>query len=972
MKIQIKIALASALVMLCALAGAANASAEFGFEAGSLDLESLEENGDAAVQAGSHPYSVGTEFQLNKMPSPRSFEKGLSLSSESSLRKVTVETPPGFIGNPTATPRCGVAEFINNNKTQLCNDSTQVGIAIVDMNYLGTFLHAPFPIYNLEPQPGQPALFGFKVVGVPVFAVPSIRTESDYGIDFNVIDIDRSLPITGNKFIFWGVPGSPVHDMERGERFLGTHCGGDATAKPPCPSGAPPKAFLTLPTDCAHGPFTLNGEVQAWGGQRSSESVTTHDNEGNPTGVKRCDRVPFEPTIDSKPTTDKTSSPSGLDFELKMPEGGLNNPEGLAQGALKRAVVTLPEGYTLNPSAGEGLGVCSAAQFASEQVGTEPGAGCPNASKLGSVKIDSPLLESGEVAEGSLYLAQPDNPATQETGAENPFDSLVAVYLVARVEERGVIIKSAGKVETDPATGQIKTTFDNLPQLPFTSFKLHFREGGRAPLASPSSCGEKTTVADLTPYSAPDETATVTSTSLITGGAGGPCPSGGLPPFKPGLIAGAINNAAGRYSPFNLRLFRSDEEQEITHFSIKLPPGVIGKLAGVPFCPDSGVGVAEDRERRGGGAEELESPSCPAASEIGHTLVGAGVGSILTYVPGKVYLAGPYHGSSLSIVAVTAGKVGPFDLGTVVVREALKVNPETAEVFVDATGSDPIPHIVDGIATHLRDIRVYVDRPKFVLNPTNCKATSTASTVLGSGLDFTSEADDRPFTATSPFQAADCASLGFEPKLALSLKGGTKRGENPAFKAVLKARPGDANIGASQVTLPHSEFLDQSHIKTVCTRVQFNSGQGNGANCPAGSVYGHAEAITPLLDEPLSGPVFLRSSSHNLPDLVAALHSGRIDVDLVGRIDSVGKEGRIRNSFEEVPDAPVTKFTLTMQGGAKGLLVNSTNLCARPNRALSHFTGQNGKVYDTKPVLKPKCGKHAKKHRAKKHKRGKG
>ena len=318
-------------------------------------------------------------------------------------------------------------------------------------------------------------------------------------------------------------------------------------------------------------------------------------------------------------------------------------------------------------------------------------------------------------------------------------------------------------------------------------------------------------------------------------------------------------------------------------------------------------------------------------------------------------MAGPYNGSALSIAAITAAKVGPFDLGTVVVREALEINSETAEVFIDATGSDPIPHIIKGVPVHARDIRAYVDRPNFVLNPTSCARTSTASTVLGSGTDFASEGDDRPFTVTSPFQAADCASLGFAPKLALSLTGGTKRGQNPAFKAVLTARPGDANIGKARVTLPSSEFLDQSNIRTICTRVQFKAGAGNGTSCPAGSIYGYAKAITPLLDEPVQGPVILRASDNPLPDLVAALKNGQIEFNLVGRIDSAG--GKIRNTFDAPPDVPVSTFTLTMQGGNKGLLENSANLCKAKHRAIAEFRGHNGKRHDFKPLLKAKCKK---------------
>ena len=393
-----------------------------------------------------------------------------------------------------------------------------------------------------------------------------------------------------------------------------------------------------------------------------------------------------------------------------------------------------------------------------------------------------------------------------------------------------------------------------------------------------------------------------------------------------------------------MRLFRTDAEQEFTNFSIKLPPGISGKLAGVPFCPNAAIAASKSKT----GADEIAAPSCPKASEVGHTLAGAGVGRVLTYAPGKIYLAGPYNGSALSIVSITAAKVGPFDLGTVVVRLALRVDPETAEVFVDATGSDPIPHIIDGITVHLRDIRAYVDKPEFALNPTSCKRTSTSSTLLGSGLDFSSAIDDRPVTVSTPYQAADCAALGFKPDLKLSLKGGTKRAGHPKLKAVLKMKPGMANIARAQVTLPKSEFLDQSHIGTVCTRVQYAKDQ-----CPAKSIYGYAKAITPILDEPLQGPVYLRSSEHKLPDLVAGLKSGRIEIDLAGRIDSV--EGQIRTTFETVPDAPVSKFTLTMAGGKKGLLENSTNLCARPHKAIAAFDGQNGKQRDFNPVLKADC-----------------
>ena len=475
----------------------------------------------------------------------------------------------------------------------------------------------------------------------------------------------------------------------------------------------------------------------------------------------------------------------------------------------------------------------------------------------------------------------------------------------------------------------------------------------------PEACGSYDITAKFTPWSAadpnkpqPNEVITKTSSFTVDQGPNGSaCPSG-TAPFSPGFTAGTESNAAGSYSPLKVRLTREDGEQEFSRFSLQLPKGVIGNLSGVPFCSEAAIAQARSRTGANGGQEELEHPSCPAASQIGQTSVGAGVGQALTYVPGSLYLAGPYQGAKLSAVAITPAKVGPFDLGNVVIRQALKVDPVTAEVSTDGSSSDPIPHILQGIVVHARDIRIDVNRKDFILTPTNCERMTASASVSGlSAVDV-----------SSPFQAADCARLGFKPKLSLSLSGGTKRTANPRLKAVLTTRKGDANIRAAVVALPHSEFLEQSHIRTICTRVQFNAGGGNGEQCPKGSVYGHVKAVTPLLDEPLSGPVYLRSSNHPLPDLVAALHSGKVDINLAGRIDSVN--GGIRNSFEAVPDAPVTKFTLEMQGGKKGLLVNSTNICRGKHRANASFTGQNGKRYEANPLLKAKCGgkKKGKKH----------
>jgi hypothetical protein len=943
-----------AAAALLALLGTSSASADFGLKG--LDVTFTNQDGSPAMQAGSHPFAMTTSFAVNTI------EEGGIEVIDGAIRNLDIFQPAGFVGNPTAVPRCEKADFLTfvSGSTPSCANSTAVGVISVTLagglGIPGTF--GPLPVYNLTPDPGSAAKLGFAVSEVPITIDLGVNPEPPYDVVAKLANISQVLEFLSSKTTVWGNPADPAHDKLRGNCL-------ETKADDSCPAGVAVEPFLTLPPSC-RGPLITGFQADSWWSgdpldpgpsQSFAGQAETHDNAEPPAplGTTGCDKLGFTPTITAQPTSRAASSPSGLDFSLDVKDEGLENPEGIAHADIEKAVVTLPQGFSVNPSIAEGLEVCTEADLQRETPFSEPGAGCPNAAKIGTVEVETPLLE--ENVNGSLYQAAP---------YQNPFHSLIALYIVIKNPTLGIIVKQPLKVLSDPVTGQLTTVAEELPQLPFSHFRLHFREGTRSPLATPPTCGTHTAVAQLFPSSGGQPITTTSAFEVISGPDSSPCPTGGLPPFHPGLIAGTLNNAAGRFSPFNVRLSRTDSEQEITHFSIKLPPGITGKLAGVPLCSDAAIQAAKERTGPHGGQEELDSPSCPAASQIGHTLAGSGVGPSLAYAPGKLYLAGPYHGSALSLVSITAAKVGPFDLGTVVVRLAFKIDPETAEVFLDATGSDPIPHIIQGIPVHLRDIRAYTDRPNFVLNPTSCKRTSTASTLLGSGLDFASEADDNPVTVATPFQAADCAALPFKPKLALKLIGGTKRGAHPKLVANLAMNGfGEAAIAKAQVTLPHSEFLENAHIKTICTRVQFKAGGGNGEQCPAASIYGHAKAITPILADPLEGPIYLRSSEHQLPDLVAAFHNGEINVDLVGRIDSV-KGGGIRNTFEAVPDAPVTSATFSFQGAGKGLLVNSTDLCRGTHRAEVNLTGHNGKVYDTKPALQVKCGgkgKRQKRHR---------
>jgi hypothetical protein len=895
--------------------GAPSAGAVFGLK--DLDVTFTKEDGTVLTRAGEHPYAMKVELAVNTVEEPL---LGIEVP-DGSVQDLLVTQIPGLAGDPTAVPRCPSLEFLLDPVEPTCSRSTRLGTARIDYNGKSEKV----AVYNLHPPPGSVLKLGFSLVGVRVTVELGVKSTPPYNVVARSINIANLVFFYGAEFTLWGIPAAKAHDAERG---------GEANV--------PEIPFLTLPRSCA-GPQATRFDALSWQGDIFAEEILTHNDLGEPTGFTDCGRLDFSPRAGARPTTDQAESPSGLNFDLEIEDEGLANPTGTADSDVKKASLILPEGMTLNPSVAEGLAVCSPDQFAAESL-ENSGVGCPQASKVGTVEATTPLLKD-RLLQGSLFVAQQDDPATSQPGAENPFDSLIAVYMIIREPELGLIFKLAGKVEPDPTSGQLVTTFDDLPPYPLEHVSVRLREGGRSPLITPPLCGTYETKAVLTPSATPGQPITVPSTFTIERGVGGaPCPPGGTPPFDPGFSAGTLNNNAKSYSPFLMRLTRRDGDQDLVRFDATLPPGVLAKLTGVQKCPDAAIAQIESRT----GRQELANPSCPANSRIGSVVAGAGVGSQLTYVPGSVYLAGPFGGNPLSVVGVVPAVAGPFDVGVVATRQALTLDPVTAQPKVDGAASEPIPHILAGIPLRVRDIRVNVDRPEFTLNPTNCREMVVGASLWGGGANPFSLLDDAPFSRSDRFQAANCDSLGFKPKLSLSLKGGTRRGDHPVFKAVVTPRPKDANFAEAVVTLPRSAFLDQAHIRTICTRVQYAAGA-----CPKGAIYGFAKAWSPLLDGPAEGPVYLRSSNHNLPDLVMALKgppSAEVDVDLVGRIDS--HKGGIRGSFETIPDVPVSKFVLSMRGGRKGLIVNSRNLCGRKSLARASLLGQNGRQHNFSPVVR--------------------
>jgi hypothetical protein len=905
----------------------------------------IADGGSGASAPGSHPYQLSLEIGLNL---GGEFEdQPEAIFPDGDLRNLRIEMPVGLILNPAALDTCSLAQFKMPRSSpfeasrsgESCPDRSQVGTVELKTS-LGGGQTRRFGLFNLEPAPGVPAQLGFAPFGSGVVLNENLRPNPDgsYVLTLEAVDFSQALDFHGLSIDLWGTPWAASHNGERG------NCLNQAEPEFPwakCSVGEPstnaPRAYLTLPHRCS-GQLAFAASADSWQQPAVVKATAVNRTDagtGTPAEMDPCTGFGFSPKPVGQLTDTKASSPSGYSFQLDVDNANLTNPAQRAPAPTKRATVDLPEGVTINPSVGAGLGTCSPTQYDAETALSPPGAGCPNSSKLGDFTVRSSLFP--DLLHGAIFLASPD---------DNPFGSLVAVYLVAKLPERGVLIKLPGRIYPDPDSGNLTVVFDALPQLPYSELDLTFRTGQRAFLMTPSACGPATTNIDLLPWAGTGSVRTSTSTQIASGIKGGPCPAGGLP-FSPRVVAGGVNSNVNSFTPYFVRISRADTEAEITSYSLALPKGITGKLAGIPFCPDAAIDAARGRR----GFAEATSPSCPATSEVGRTLSGYGIGSSLSYAAGRIYLAGPYHGAPLSLVTVNPATVGPFDLGTIVIRSAFSVDPRSAQLRIDSRASDPIPHILGGIPLHLREVRVYLDRPQFTHNPSSCAASELISEIGGSGMDFGSTADDTISTSSRHFQLLNCLTLGFKPKLGVRLRGAPRRGAYPELRTTFAARgPQDTNLKGITVSLPHALFLAQNHIRGICTRVEFNADR-----CPPDSVYGRAVAHTPLFDTPLRGDVYLRSSSKKLPDLVASLHSGAIHLILEGTIGPT-KRGGIRVSFAELPDQPLDRFVMTLNGGRRGLLQNSANVCRFPAEATVKALGQSnlGAVFAT--TLRGQCG----------------
>jgi hypothetical protein len=834
---------------------------------------------------------VATAFKFNA----RTALSGLSIP-DGDARDIEVELPAGIVGNANATPKCTIAQFNTPNPKLAfglsgasCPNDTQVGIAKVEIAPNEEVVPLTLGIYNLVAPPGVPAEFGVNPTGIPVVLTPGVRTGRDYGVTVSSKNTNEAQRIYGVTTIFWGVPAASSHDGFRGQclgvlgESLANNCSVQ-TARTP---------LLRLPTSCSTNPLTTTIHADSWQNPVQSvelegvtETTFDHNSEGHPVYLAGCEHLDFSPTITVQPETQPAGSPTGLSVHLHLPQN--ENTDGLGEADLRKAVVSLPVGFSISPSAANGLGSCSEAQISLHSSGP---AGCPDASKVGTVEVVTPLLEAPLT--GSVFVAAP---------YENPSGGLLELYVVA--EGSGVLIKLAGEVKADPSTGQLTTTFEETPQQPFSELKLNVFGGPHAALMTPLACGTYQTTGVLTPWSGTMPVAFATPPVSFSGCGGG---------FSPSFVAGTVSNQAGGFSPFTFRLQRSDTDQDFKSLNLTMPPGLLGMLSKVTLC----------------GEPQAALGTCPASSQIGHVSVGAGPGPDPVFVPQNgrpqdpVFLTGPYDGAPFGLSIVIPPEAGPFNLGpAVVVRSAISVDPHSARITI---ASDSFPTILKGIPLHVKTVDVTVDRTEFIFNPTSCNPLALDATVAST--------QNATAALSSRFQASSCASLGFAPKFTAATQSRASKSNGASLDVKIGYPKGpQANIASVKVALPLQLPSRLTTIQKACPAAVFAA---NPATCPAASDIGTASATTPVLSTPLEGPVYLVShGGAAFPDVVMILEGQNVRLDVVGNINIA--KGITTSTFSTVPDAPISGFELKLPTGPHSAL--TSNLPPKAKLSFCHTT----------------------------------
>jgi hypothetical protein len=893
--------LCGALAAFWTLLAAPSAQASFGID--TFTATTSNEDGSVDLRAGSHPFAYTIHFAMNLDGEGE---------PEGTLYSLALDLPTGLYGNPQAIPTCAISDFDTGIEPS-CPGRSQIGVVHADAPDLPLLLG----LYNLEPPPGALAAFGFGANGTNLIERLTLAADGTVKVSAPVLP---GLNLQSITETIWGVPAASSHDPDRlcidaeGSHIQG--CSTDAERAP----------LLTLPTSC-DGPLlttitVTSAEQPAIPQTASAESLAEG---GTPEGLHGCEGLPFDPRLSVRPEA-HALSPSGLLVDLELPQ--TEAAELPATAALSQIVLRMPPGIALNPPAAQGLAACSPAEVGLESVpGEQPPrfdaapVTCPDASKLGTVEVQTPLLN--HPLPGAIYLAVP---------AQNASGARFAIYAVLEDPASGTVLKLPARLDPDPTDGRLAATVPDLPQLPFSEIELAFHGGPRALLTTPPVCGTYTTQATFTPRTAPEASAVQRKApfKLTIGPAGAPCPPPEPEqPNVPDLQAGTAIPIAGEPSPFVARLARADTTQHLSSFDLDLPPGLLADLNLAASCPETSIGAAAQANA----AAEQAEPSCPPDSAIGTATIAAGVGSAPLYLTGEVYLSGPYKGAPFSLTAVVPALAGPFDLGTITERIAVGIDLATAQLSARA---DPLPEIIAGVPLELRSLALDLDRPGFIRNPTFCAPlalTGTSTSVLG-----------LPSPLSNRFQVRACAALPFKPRLALDLSGGVARNGHPALRAVLRAGAKEAGIAAATITLPAGELLDLHHVRALCAR------HLPPERCPDASRLGFVRLWSPFLKDPLQGPVYLRVPAERLPDLLVDLRAPQLHLVLDGH--TAAPSGRLRIRFPALPDAPLSKAVVTLAGGRRGIFVNSETLCARPRRAAASFSAHNGKQRRLRPLLR--------------------
>jgi hypothetical protein len=913
------------------------------FGVSSFGFEAFGVNGAVDSVAGDHPTGLLTTVYMNtkfRTGPGDSFEAG----SVQDVRDVVVDLPSGLVGSVLAAPQCTFAQLSSDvfHGVGGCPKDTIVGHLVTEPTTVSSL---DGPIYNMVPERGVPAEFAFVdlIAGTHVVYSRVVPTPGGYVLQA----VSPEVPQTSVRTIqvqFYGVPAE--HD-ESGNQAI---------------------PFFTNPTDCTGAEQAASIYIDSW------QNPAKLNAEGMPVDLEEpewakaqsqappvvgCNALQLSAEAQAQPTTHEADAPSGLNYELKVPQ-----PEKvgtLATPTLKKIVTTLPEGLTGDPSSAGGLQACSETQIGWEE--TAPGPmkfnatppECPEASKIGALELESPLTAG--TLEGEVFLAAQN---------ANPFKSTFAIYVVVHDPVTGILVKIAGELQADAHTGRLTAVFDENPDFPFSNLKLRFFGGPRAQLATPEKCAAFTTGTELTPFSL--EEGELPTNALAGFTISEACPSG----FSPSLTAGSESVQAGAYAPFVTSIERSDTEQELAGLSVTLPAGALAKLTGVGECTEAEIHQAE-----------TGTGGCPASSLVGTANTGAGPGPDPFFVSGKAYLTGPYNGGSYGLAVVVPAVAGPYNFGTVVVRQSLRIDPRTALV---TDVSDPFPKIIDGIPLRVRRIDLTIDRPEFTFNPTNCSKLATTGSLLGSPQEAPTRLQGAIGYSTLagaasafsvPFQVGGCSTLRFTPKITVQTKGRASKANGQSLHFTISYPKGAIGsqswLQETKLDIPKQLPSRLETIQRACTEQTFET---NRAACPAASIIGHAVVHTPVLPEPLEGPLYFVSyGGQKFPETVLVLKGDNVTIEQHGETFIDHKTGITSATFRNIPDAPIESIEVTVPTGrfsefGSNLPHNSYNFCGRKLTMPTLFKAQNGvEIHQTAPITITGCPKHKAKHhtKAKKH-----